>query len=353
MNFESEALLSFYKDIAPLDGHDDVMLTRHVESGRVFVKKTVPAHDRALYEQLRKMELPGIPGIVLIAEAGDTITVIEEYITGTPMDAYMNERGLFSEDEAVAVIESLCDILEPLHSAVPPIIHRDIKPANIIVGRDMQITLVDFNAAKRFDKEKRRDTVLMGTADFAAPEQYGFAQSDARTDIYALGTLLNIMLTGRLPKQSLCEGRLARIVSKCTSLDPANRYQSVSRLRKALRSGFNGFVPPGFRSRHPWKMTAAALTYMLVLYIGCTLEIEGVTSDAVLTVYRLFTLAMLLGLILLPFNYMGIIDRLPLGKSRNPNVRIFARVLWTMIIVAAILTAGAILIVIMDAVPYV
>lgn len=116
----------------------------------------------------------------------------------------------------------------------PPVIHRDIKPSNIIIGKDGTIRLIDFDAASRFTPEKNRDTTLMGTQGYAAPEQYGFCRSGPETDIYALGVLLNEMLTGKLPVEKTVNGPFASVVEKATAMDPENRYHSADEMSRAV-----------------------------------------------------------------------------------------------------------------------
>ena len=351
MDLENEALLSFYEDIAPVNGRSDVMLTRHVETGRIFVKKILSTYDRDLYLTLRQMDLPGIPKIALVAGDDDSLTVIEEYVNGTTLDTYLRDNGPLDEAAAIGIASRLCDILEPLHAADPSIIHRDIKPSNIMIDRDLNVTLIDFNAAKRFDGEKNRDTVLMGTVDYAAPEQYGFAQSDARTDIYAIGILLNVMLTGRHPRSELYRGPLSGVISKCISLDPDDRYSSVDDLKEALRPGTSDrsrFIPPGFRSRRPWKMITASLIYILIFYTGLTMQVEGVYSASVLAMYRLTTLAVMLIWIMVFFDYAGICSRIRYLRRRNVTESISKRMLWSCISASIVLVAGSLAIVLME-----
>lgn len=119
---------------------------------------------------------------------------------------------------AAFVIRSLCDILHKLHGNLPPIIHRDIKPSNIIFSSDGVVKLIDFNAARELRAEQNEDTRLMGTRRFAAPEQYGFGQSDPRTDIYALGITFYYMLTGDYPDSGKYAGKYYDIITKCYNL---------------------------------------------------------------------------------------------------------------------------------------
>ena len=103
-----------------------------------------------------------------------------------------------------------------------------------MISNDGIVKLIDFNAAKEFDQSQIEDTRLMGTRKFAAPEQYGLSQSDGRADIYALGVLLNIMLTGEHPSRKLAAGRMGRIVQRCTMVNPEKRYKNILHLMEAL-----------------------------------------------------------------------------------------------------------------------
>lgn len=139
----------------------------------------------------------------------------------------------------------LCDIpLCPFICCDPPIIHRDIKPSNILLTPSDHVILIDFDASREFDAGKPEDTVLLGTREYAAPEQYGFGQSDARSDIYALGVLLNKMLTGTYPRRECPECSLGEIITRCTALLSDQRYASVEELKTALTSRSSKSAPP-------------------------------------------------------------------------------------------------------------
>ena len=112
-------------------------------------------------------------------------------------------------------------------------VHRDIKPENIIL-RGADAILIDFDAARLYKPEHEADTQILGTTGFAAPEQYGLSQTDIRTDIYAMGVLINVMLTGEHPSKRLAEGRMGRVVEHCTRVNPQKRYKNVLRLMGAL-----------------------------------------------------------------------------------------------------------------------
>ena len=144
---------------------------------------------------------------------------------------FLLQGALFSPAETRKIVTQVCRGLWVLHSLGA--VHRDIKPENIIL-RGKDAVLIDFDAARIHKPEAESDTQILGTAGFAAPEQYGLSQSDVRTDIYSLGILINVMLTGQHPSQKLAQGRLGRVVERCTRVNPRHRYKNVLRLMEAL-----------------------------------------------------------------------------------------------------------------------
>jgi serine/threonine protein kinase len=108
-----------------------------------------------------------------------------------------------------------------------------LKPENVIL-RENDAVLIDFDAARLHKPQAEADTQILGTTGFAAPEQYGLGQSDTRTDIYSLGVLMNVMLTGQHPSQMLAEGRMGRVIGRCTQVNPEKRYKDVVHLMDAL-----------------------------------------------------------------------------------------------------------------------
>ncbi len=361
MKLEDQVLLSFYQDVSPLAGNPRVMMVRHVETGQVYVKKTLSLENREIYRLLQVRQVPGIPRIQLLIETEQELIIIEEYINGLSLDAYLQKEGVLSERDAVHVMLQLCHTLQVLHSFQPPLIHRDIKPSNVILTTDMHAMLIDFDAAKTYSEHKQRDTVLLGTANHAAPEQYGFSQSDARTDIYGLGILLNFMLTSCHPQQLAACGPIARVIKTCTHMDPNKRYDSIPKLEKALRKlkpgginealhpgvkntplaeipdRYHPFAPPGFRSMKAWKMILAVIGYGFILWLGCTMEVEGVTTPLTLFFCRAATLLILLSWVFIFANYGGICNHLLLARSSNLFVSIAGRLLWSLLVMVALL----------------
>lgn len=183
-----------------------------------------------VYHKLLGISCPNLPQIMEVAEIGGMVAVLEEYIQGDSL-AYLLEGALFTPAEARKITLQLCNALWVLHKLGA--VHRDIKPENVIV-RGSEAVLIDFDASRIFKSENNSDTRILGTTGYAAPEQYGITQTDERADIYSVGVLLNIMLTGKHPSKELASGRLGGIVQKCTMVNPKKRYKNVLYLMEAL-----------------------------------------------------------------------------------------------------------------------
>ena len=138
---------------------------------------------------------------------------------------------LFSPKETRRILRQLGTALWVLHSMGA--IHRHVKPEYIVL-RGNEAVLIDFDAARIYKSGGENDTQVLGTIGYAAPEQYGFSQSDACSDIYSLGILMNVMLTGKHPSNQLAPGRFGRIVTRCTQITPRKRYKNVLRLLDEL-----------------------------------------------------------------------------------------------------------------------
>ena len=231
---ETTLKLSYYKEIASLDKAHNICLVQHVETARSFVKKTLSMYNKDVYMQLKAHPVIGVPKIFEILEENNKLIVIEEYISGNTLEKILIEEGTISESTVRSYTLKLCDILTGLHSLNPPVIHRDIKPSNIIITDDDRLVLVDLNGAKQADSGQNKDTVLIGTSGYAAPEQYGFGASNVQTDLYAVGILMSCLITGNLGMIDQCPKGIRSIIKKCTQLDPQKRYSSAQQLKNAL-----------------------------------------------------------------------------------------------------------------------
>lgn len=206
-----------------------VYLVRNTDSRKRFIYRVFTG-SAEVYRKLLGVNCRHLPKILDVSEAEGSVHVLEEYIQGDTL-AFLLEGGTLSPGIATQIIIELCRALEVLHGIGA--VHRDIKPENIII-RGSEAVLIDFDASRLFKEERTTDTKIMGTTGYAAPEQYGFSQTDSRTDIYSLGILLNEMLTGQHPSRVLSEGRYRPIIQKCTQINANQRYASVTELTAAI-----------------------------------------------------------------------------------------------------------------------
>lgn len=177
----------------------------------------------------------GLPKHTESFENENVLITIREYIEGLPLNRYAQENEL-SVKEITRICVGICDILAYLHHRDEPIIHRDIKPQNIIIRPDGSVCLIDFDIARVYRSGHDTDTVFFGTLAYAPPEQYGFSQTDARTDIYSLGILLRWLLTGSTKENKNIKiyRPLDKIIRKCTGFAPKDRFADVLQVKKAL-----------------------------------------------------------------------------------------------------------------------
>ena len=184
---------------------------------------------------LASLHFDGLPAYEGSFENDCVLVTVREYVEGVPLDHYAKKINL-SEKQAIAFCIQLCDILSYLHGQEKPVIHRDIKPQNIIVRQDGTIALIDFDIARQYSANSETDTQFFGTRVYAPPEQYGFSQTDCRTDIYSLGVLLRFLLTGSEKEQSdkPLSKLIKRIINRCTAFSPKDRFASAEAVKRAL-----------------------------------------------------------------------------------------------------------------------
>ena len=285
MTLDEELRLSYYQPIAELDQKHGVQLVQHLETHQVFVKKVLSGCDFEVIRCLQRNPVPGMPRIREAVEDARTLTVIEDYVSGETLEQRLDRLGPMGEREALELLLRLTEIVGRLHAFRPPIIHRDIKASNIILTPEGDVKLLDLDAAKRYHEAAVRDTRLIGTVGYAAPEQYGFGASGVQTDIYALGVLLNVLVTGDLPTERAAPGKVGKLIARCTQIDPARRYRSTDEVRqdleKLLRGGTRSsesaplsasWLPPGFREKRVRKMLPAALWYAALFWFSFSLK---------------------------------------------------------------------------------
>ncbi len=234
--------LAEYDQLECLSAHRgrETFLVRRKSDGETAIAK---CYDKRVFTMLpagmdvtRDLEHPGLPRYLGRYESERCVCILREYVPGVSLAEYAREQTM-TQREIVDLCIRLSEILAYLHSRPEPIIHRDVKPENVILGEG-GVWLIDFDIARTFKPDAESDTLFFGTKGYAPPEQYGFAQTDARTDVYSLGVLLRFLLTGgvRENKNIRIYRPLHRIIQKCTALAPENRYPDMNALRRALRA---------------------------------------------------------------------------------------------------------------------
>lgn len=232
LDWLENALSKDYEVAAVLRERDGarVALLRHRALGALCIRRDYAAESTP-YRKLLGVTHPNLPLVYEAISEGERSVVLEEYIEGDTLSSILTMRTL-DEPEARRVAAAVCDGLSALHSL--SIVHRDIKPSNVLLSGQGAVKLIDLDAARLYHPGQDADTRILGTAGYAAPEQFGLTQSDGRADIFALGVMLNVMLTGEHPTRKLCPGKLGRVIEKCIQVRPDRRYQAAAQLRAEL-----------------------------------------------------------------------------------------------------------------------
>lgn len=333
-----------------LNRQGTVFLVRQRSSGRILVARQTTPAQAEVFETLRGMNAERVPAVRAVEPRQDgTFFVYEDYIQGVTLRQRMEEGPALTKEDAVWIGRQLCRTLAPLHRA--NIVHRDIKPENILLGADSQVYLIDFGIA-RIEKEGRSaDTTLLGTHGYAAPEQFGFCQSDARADIYSLGVVMNQIVTGAFPNERRTDGRLGDVIAVCTNLDPQQRFSSVRELdaalaalscrpcpamtRPAVHTGYPYplCLVPGFRSGSGQK-AAAAVAAAFWFFLFAAAGYSSAAGDPAKYLIVTGFLAIPIGVYVLVFDLFGIHRRIPFLNKEQGKVKRFigtaaAALLWS------------------------
>lgn len=211
------------------------------------IPKTQPSSFLLEASLLKNLRHPGIPIIYDIEEDESFNYLIEEYIQGESLYAYIQSHDNISQEPVLSFGLQLCDIISFLHNQKPkPILYLDLKPEHIILCGD-QIKLIDFGIATSWHSAGNQ-CHSYGTRGFAAPEQYNSKIDGVRTDIYGIGAVLYYMLTKemlpyvpniarsfycQIPKY--CSKKFKHIILTATSQEIEKRYKNVRQLQEELQ----------------------------------------------------------------------------------------------------------------------
>lgn len=347
MDYEKRLEDSYYNTITEINSEHNVYLVQHRESKKIYVRKVLDVYNPQIYEYLSEHPITGIPKLYNVYEDNGKLILIEEFISGTSLREWIDDKAL-TLDLMIRIMVELCTILEQLHDLEPPIIHRDVKPSNIIITPCNHVVLIDFNIAKHVTESAEHDTMLLGTKGYAAPEQYGFGSSTPRTDIYAMGILLKELSSSLSVPTNIFDP----IIRKCTEMNPSDRMETVQELKIELErlqapngerprsapTGWKKLIPPGFRTKTPWKMLTALLIYPFLFWLCLTVDIERV-SGFHLWIERITILIMMLSIIFCGFDYLGIQRFAPLYTSKHRAMRWLGVLIFNVIILSILFLA--------------
>ncbi len=229
---------------------------------------------------LKKLQHPMLPRIVDIFEDEEYIYIAEDFVEGITLEDLLRQQKRVDEAQGIQWFQDLCGVLRYLHSQEPnPIIYRDMKPSNIMLQPDGTLKLIDFGIAREYKHESDADTTYIGTKGYAAPEQFGKAQTDARTDIYALGVTMYHLLTGKSPYEPPYDFVPARqlngalshgieyILGKCIQSEPENRYQNVDELLEDIEHIYR-FDRAWKKYKNKKRLRVAVVVVMLAASAG-------------------------------------------------------------------------------------
>ena len=270
-------------------GMSTVYLAEHKRLHTRWAVKEVRKQQAARFDFLaeanilKRLQHPMLPRIVDIFEDEEQILIVEDFVEGITLEDLLKQQGKVDEALALQWLRDLCGVLRYLHTQQPhPIIYRDMKPSNIMLQPDGSLKLIDFGIAREYKQESSGDTTYVGTKGYAAPEQFGKAQTDARTDIYALGVTMYHLLTGKSPYEppyqfvpvrqlvpELSRG-IEFILDKCIQPEPINRYQNVDELLDDLDHIYR-FDKAWQKYQNAKRIRVAVILVMLAASVGLML----------------------------------------------------------------------------------
>ncbi len=225
---------------------------------------------------LAGLKHPNLPAIYDQFHEGGRHYLVMEFIVGQTLEDYLTAQGgMLPVAETLQIGQQLCNVLDYLHTRQPPIIFRDLKPSNVMRTSGDQVYLIDFGIARHFKPGQTKDTIAFGSPGYAAPEQYGKAQTDPRSDLYSLGAMLHQMLSGHDPSEtpfrfpplnSAVPGALATLITQMVEISEEKRPTSAAAVKHDLQfiagalGGAQQTTQP-VAARHPSPVQPTPATY--------------------------------------------------------------------------------------------
>lgn len=318
-------MLEKYTNVQTISESHKIYLVKSVQDNSFYVKKELSIYDLNVYKWLLNNRIKGLPTIKELIEVDNKLFVIEEYISGKTLELILEQRKIFTEKEVIQIVVTISNILKTITDKIP-LVHRDIKPSNIIIKDDGEIYLIDFNTAKICYEKKSRDTILLGTEGYAAPEQYGFASSNIQTDIYAIGVLMKELLTGSNELNDNYSSKLKPIINKCTMMDPSARYADyqslINQLTNLKPKKYKKYLPVGYRKGNIISIIIATIWYVFIFSISANLIVEG-SYGIRLTIDRIGVFLAFVASTFYAGNYLNCQNIFHINRIKNLITRLF------------------------------
>lgn len=237
-----------------------------INGNTVYILKKVNLEDLELYRKLAKINNPNVVKIYDQITLLGSFYVVEDFVQGITLEEYVVRNHPLSDEKIKEIVYNICNGLADIHRL--GIVHRDITPTNIMIDSNDNPIIIDFGISRLQKPSKEADTQILGTHGFAAPEQYGFSQTNERADIYSIGVLINYMKTLKMPNEAMATSELQPIIKKCIEIDETKRFENISKLQNALQhKKLEGFIRsiPGFRQGVGWHILVACIYYLTAL----------------------------------------------------------------------------------------
>lgn len=236
-------------------------------------------NEMEILQKLTDMGLTGIPKAYRIFEENSGVYFLREYIEGTPLSQMVLQKGGIQERELCRISIKICREAEQFQKLEDPMIHRDIKPENIVITHGGEVAFIDFGTMRSYKKDSQRDTFVVGTRGTAAPEQYGYNQTDQRTDVYAIGRTMLYMATESYELDQILEcgvnRELKKIIKKACSFEPDKRYADAAELGRAIEKCQENNKKNGYKKAGAVVGLIAAGYVLAILFPSTTVIKNG------------------------------------------------------------------------------
>ena len=363
INNKQQIYFDNYVAIDNIINDDNILLLKGTDEN-FYVQKIVPKYQKSIYEYLITNHISNTPKIYNLKESNNNLIVLCEYINGNTLTDFLNDlflnktcllqtnnhftfenkqinndfdchnsnnKDLILHKKNIIKLfyKHIYTLLDVVHNFQKSkiIIHRDIKPDNIIITKDYELYLIDFDTAKVYEENKTKDTHLLGSEGYAAPEQYGFGSSNKSTDIYAIGKVMNDYID--IIDDEKLSKKILPIIDKCCKIDYKDRYQSIGHIKSDLFRAEHNILflaIPGFRSNKSFHMAIATFFYILLFYVcffNTYINIGALNICIFISI---------LSFIFIFFNYLDVHRFLPFAKSKNLILRYLSTFLYSLII---------------------